>query len=138
MQGVLDLSFRVSEGQSPEVVDDEWCETRCTEAPHFEPWVGGVDVGEESNDKEIHCLDKIVHQRNDRTQLSLIYDPVVIGLQSAKVYVFSDSVLCLGKVPECNEAWKERVARIRAEKSCRDLECQWRVYGIRVAGFTTL
>ena len=35
----------------------------------------------------------------------------VINLQRAKVYVFSDSVLCLGKVqqhPESNEAWKKR------------------------------
>ena len=52
--------------------------------------------------------------------MSLINDPVVINLQSTKVYVFSDSVLCLGKVlqhPECNEAWKNRVAGVRAEKS---------------------
>ena len=72
------------------------------------------------NDEEIYCLDKIVYQRNTWTQLSLINDPVVIGLQSAKVYVFSDSVLCLGKVlqhPECNEAWKNRVAGVRAEKT---------------------
>ena len=51
-----------------------------------------------NNDEEIYCLDKIEYQRNTWTQLSLINDPVVIGLQSAKVYVFSDSVLCLGKV----------------------------------------
>ena len=71
------------------------------------------------NDEEIYCLDKIEYQRNTWTQLSLINDSVVIGLQSAKVYVFSDFVLCLGKVlqhPECNEAWKTRVAGIRAEK----------------------
>ena len=76
------------------------------------------------NDEEIYCLDKIVYQRNTWTQLSLINDPVVINLQSTKVYVFSDSVLCLGKVlqhPECNEAWKNRVAGVRAERSYRDL-----------------
>ena len=58
-------------------------------------------------------------------QLSLINDPVIINLQSTKVYVFSDSVLCLGKVlqhPECNEAWKNRVAGVRAERSYRDYE----------------
>ena len=69
--------------------------------------------------KKFYCLDKIEYQRNTWTQLSLINDPVVIGLQSAKIYVFSDSVLCLGKVlqhPECNDAWKNRVAGIRAEK----------------------
>ena len=44
------------------------------------------------NDEEIYCLDKIVYQRNTWTQLSLINDPVIISLQSRKVYVFSDSV----------------------------------------------
>ena len=66
------------------------------------------------NDDEIHCLDKVVYQSNSWTKLSLINDPVIIGLQSTKVYVFSDSVLCLGKVlqhPECNEAWKKQSCR---------------------------
>ena len=59
------------------------------------------------NEEEIYCLDKVVYQKNSWTRLSLINDPVIISLQSTKVYVFSDSVLCLGKVlqhPECNEA----------------------------------
>ena len=97
------------------------------------------------NDEEIYCLDKIEYQRNTWTQLSLINDPVVIGLQSAKVYVFSDSVLCLGKVlqhPECNEAWKNRVAGVRAEKNYSDFddvkgesaEFEWNIF----PGFTTL
>ena len=50
---------------------------------------------------------------------------MIISLQSTKVYVFSDSVLCLGKVlqhPECNEAWKNRVAGVRAERNYRDFE----------------
>ena len=87
----------------------------------------------------------IEYQRNTWTQLSLINDPVVIGLQSAKVYVFSDSVLCLGKVlqhPECNEAWKNRVAGVRAEKNYSDFddvkgesaEFEWNIF----PGFTTL
>ena len=86
-----------------------------------------------------------MYQRNTWTQLSLINDPVVIGLQSAKVCVFSDSVLCLGKVlqhPECNQAWKDRVAGIRSEKSYRDYdaingestEFEWNIF----PGFTTL
>ena len=50
------------------------------------------------NEEEIYCLDKVVYQKNSWTQLSLINDPVIISLQSTKVYVFSDSVLCLGKV----------------------------------------
>ena len=97
------------------------------------------------NDEEIYCLDKIVYQRNTWTQLSLINDPVIISLQSTKVYVFSDSVLCLGKVlqhPECNEAWKDRVAGVRAEKNYSDFEdvkgelaeFEWNIF----PGFTTL
>ena len=98
-----------------------------------------------NNEEEITGLDKILYQKNSWTQLSLINDPVVINLQSTKVYVFSDSVLCLGKVlqhPEFNEAWKNRVAGVRAEKSYRDYdaingestEFKWNIF----PGFTTL
>ena len=63
----------------------------------------------------------------------------------AQVYVFSDSVLCLGKVlqhPESNEAWKNRVAGVRAERSYRDYdaingestEFEWNIF----PGNTTL
>ena len=97
------------------------------------------------NEEEIYCLDKIVYQKNSWTQLSLINDPVIINLQSTKVYVFSDSVLCLGKVlqhPECNEAWKNRVAGVRAEKDYSDFddirgesaEFEWDIF----PGFTSL
>ena len=59
--------------------------------------------------------------------------------------MFSDSVLCLGKVlqhPECNQAWKDRVAGIRAEKDYSDFddikgesaEFEWNIF----PGFTTL
>ena len=69
---------------------------------------------------------------------------MIINLQSTKVYVFSDSVLCIGKVlqhPECNEAWKNRVAGVRAERSYRDYdaingestEFEWNIF----QGFTT-
>ena len=97
------------------------------------------------NEEEISGLDKILYQKNSWTQLSLINDPVIINLQSTKVYVFSDSVLCLGKVlqhPECNEAWKNRVAGVRAERSYRDYddvsgestEFEWNIF----PGFTSL
>ena len=98
-----------------------------------------------NNQEEINCLDKILYGKNSWTHLSLIHDEVVINLQSTKVYVFSDSVLCLGKVlqhPECNEAWKNRVAGVRAERSYRDYdaingestEFEWNIF----PGFTTL
>ena len=41
----------------------------------------------------------------------LIGDETIINLQRAKVYVFSDAVLCLGRIhqnPNANEAWKNR------------------------------
>ena len=78
-----------------------------------------------NNQEEINCLDKILYGKNSWTHLSLINDTVVINLQSTKVDVFSDSALCLGKVlqhPECNEAWKNRVAGVRAERSYRDYD----------------
>ena len=94
--------------------------------------------------KKLLVWTKILSQKNSWTQLSLINDSVIINLQSTKVYVFSDSVLCLGKVlqhPECNEAWKNRVAGVRVEKSYRDYdavsgestEFEWNIF----PGFTT-
>ena len=70
---------------------------------------------------------------------------VVINLQSTKVYVFTDSVLCLGRVLQhrvSNEAWKNRIAGVKAEKSYRDYdaingestEFEWNIF----PGFTTL
>ena len=98
-----------------------------------------------NNQEEINGLDKILYGKNSWTHLSLINDEVVINLQSTKVYVFSDSVLCLGKVLqhlESNEAWKNRVAGARAERSYRDYaavngestEFEWNIF----PGFTTL
>ena len=97
------------------------------------------------NEEEIYCLDKVAYQKNSWTQLSLINDPVIVSLQSTKVYVFSDSVLCLGRVlqhTECNEAWKSRVAGVRAERNYRDFEdvtgesteFEWNIF----PGFTSL
>ena len=54
---------------------------------------------------------KFIGERNSWKQLLLIGDETVIDLQRAKVSVFSDSVLCLGKIhqhPESNEAWKKK------------------------------
>ena len=60
-----------------------------------------------NNQEEIHGLDKIHWRKDSWRQLSLIGDETVINLQRTKVYVFSDSVLCLGRIlqhPESNEA----------------------------------
>ena len=98
-----------------------------------------------NNQDEINGLDKIQWEKYSWTRLSLIGDEVVINFQRTKVYVFSDSVLCLGKVlqhPNSNEAWKNRVAGARSEKSYRDYdaingestEFEWNIF----PGFTTL
>ena len=75
----------------------------------------------------------------------MIGDETVINLQRTKVYVFSDSVLCLGRVlqhPDSNEAWKRKIEWISADKSYRDCdgingeptEFEWNIF----PGFTTL
>ena len=87
----------------------------------------------------------ILWGKNSWKRLSLIGDETVINLQRTKVYVFSDSVLCLGKVLrhlDSNEAWKNTIAGIRSEKSYRDFdaingestEFEWNIF----PGFTTL
>ena len=98
-----------------------------------------------NNQDEIHGLDKIQWEKDSWTRLSLIGDETVINLQSTKVYVFSDSVLCLGRVlqhPDSNEAWKNRVTGIQSGKSYRDYdaingestEFEWNIF----PGFNTL
>ena len=98
-----------------------------------------------NDQEEIHGLDKIHWEKNSWKRLSLIGDETVINLQSAKVYVFSDSVLCLGRIlqhPDSNEAWKNRISGVKAEKTYRDIdgingeptEFEWNIF----PGFTTL
>ena len=105
------------------------------------------DISEKlvSEQEEINNVDKIYWKNHSWKQLSLIGDVTVINLQRTKVYVFSDSVLCLGKVhqyPESNEAWKKRIEWIINEESYRDYdgingeptEFEWIIF----PGFTTL
>ena len=77
--------------------------------------------------------------------LSLIGDEQVISLQRTKVYVFSDSVLCLGKVnenPQSNIAWEDRLTWFKSSKEYRVLdridgepvEFEWNIF----PGFNTL
>ena len=99
-------------------------------------------VGEQD---EINDLDNIHWGKNSWKQLSLIGDETVINLQRTKVYVFSDSVLCLGKIhqhPESNQAWKKKIEGITTDQSYRDYdgingeptEFEWNIF----PGFTTL
>ena len=60
---------------------------------------------------DIYGVTPINWEDSSWKQLSLVSDEEVISLSHAKAYVFSDSVLCLGKVnqnPEPNSAWEEK------------------------------
>ena len=94
---------------------------------------------------EISNLETIGWEKHSWKYLSLIGDERIINLQRAKVYVFSDSVLCLGKThqnPDANEAWKKRIEWITTSQSYRDFdgisgeptEFEWNIF----PGFTTL
>ena len=98
-----------------------------------------------SDQDEINGLDIIHWRKNSWRQLSWIGDETLINLQRTKVFVFSDSVLCFGRIlehPESNEAWKNRIAGVMSEKSYRDFdgingeptEFEWNIF----PGFTTL
>ena len=94
---------------------------------------------------EIFNVDRIHWEKHSWKHLSLVGDETVINLQRAKVYVFSDSVLCLGRVhqhPQSNEAWKDRIGWIVTDEIYRDYdgingeppEFEWNIF----PGFTTL
>ena len=98
-----------------------------------------------SEQDEIFKVDTIPWEKHSWKYLSLIGDETIINLQSTKVYVFSDSVLCLGRVhqhPKSNEAWKDKIGWITTDQSYRDYdgisgeptEFEWNIF----PGFTTL
>ena len=77
--------------------------------------------------------------------MSLIGDERVITLQRTKVYVFPDSVLCLGKIfenPQSNDAWEERLGWFKSSPVYRNfdridgeqMEFEWNIF----PGFNTL
>ena len=76
-------------------------------------------------------------------QLSLVNDEEVISLSHAKVYVISDSVLCLGKMnqnPTSNVAWKLSWFKNSSQYRTLDpidwepMEFEWNIF----PGLTTL
>ena len=78
-----------------------------------------------SEQDEIFNVEKIHWEKLSWKHLSLIGDEIVITRQRAKVYVFSDSGLCLGRVhqhPQSNEAWKDRIGWIITDESYRDYD----------------
>ena len=69
-----------------------------------------------SEQDEISGLETIGWENLSWKNLSLIGDERAINLQRTKVYVFSDSVLCLGKIfenPQSNDAWEEKIGMVQ-------------------------
>ena len=67
-------------------------------------------ISEQSD--ETYAVNTINWEDSSWKHLSLIGDEEVISLQHTKVNVFSDSVLCFGKMnenPQSNYAWEDRL-----------------------------
>ena len=74
---------------------------------------------------EISGLETIGWENHSWKYLSLICDERVINLQRTKVYVFSDYVLCLGKVYEnrqSNTAWEQRLGWFKSSPFYRNFD----------------
>ena len=100
-------------------------------------------VSEQSD--EIYGVKTINWEDSSWKYLSLIGDEQVISLQRTKVYIFSDSVLCLGKMnenPQSNMAWENRLTWFKRSPEYRALdkidgepmEFEWHIF----PGFNTL
>ena len=98
-----------------------------------------------SEQDEISGLEAIGWENHSWKYLSFIGDERIINLQRTKLYVFSDSVLCLGKIllhPESNEPWEQRLGWIKSSQSYRNFdridgeptEFEWNIF----PGFKTL
>ena len=100
-------------------------------------------ISEQSD--EVYGVNTINCEDSSWKHLSLVSDEQVISLQRTKIYVFSDSVLCLGKMnenPQSNIAWEDRLTRFKSSPEYRVLdkidgepmEFDWNIF----PGFTTL
>ena len=91
-----------------------------------------------SEQDEIYGVKTIKWKDSSWKYLSLIGDEQVISLQRTKVYVFSDSVLCLGKIqenPQSSNAWEQRYwsgsKHLRNSETWTELTAsQWNSSGI--------
>ena len=98
-----------------------------------------------SEQDEIYGVKTIDWENSSWKYLSLIGDEQIINLQRTKVYVFSASVLCLGKMnenPRSNIAWEQRLGWFKSSPEYRTLdridgepmEFEWNIF----PGFNTL
>ena len=74
---------------------------------------------------EIYGVTPINWEDSSWKHLSLIGDEEVISLSNTKVYVFSDSVLCLGRMnenPQSNYAWEDRLTWFKSSSEYKTLD----------------
>ena len=94
---------------------------------------------------EIYGMSTINWEDSSWKYLSLVGDEEVISFLHTNVYVFPDSVSCLGKVnenPQSNIAWEDRLKWFKSSPEYRTLdridgepiELEWNIF----TGFTTL
>ena len=94
---------------------------------------------------EISGVETIGWENSSWKYLSLVGDEQVTSLLHRKVYVFSDSVLCLGKMnenPRSNIAWEQRLEWFKSSPEYRawdridgePMEFEWNIF----PGFNTL
>ena len=105
----------------------------------------GISARLVSEQDEISGLETIGWENHSWKYMSLIGDERVINLQRTKVYVFSDSVLCLGEILEntqSNDAWEEGLGWFKSSSVYRNfdridgelMELEWNIF----PGFNTL
>ena len=98
-----------------------------------------------SEQDEISGLETIGWENHSWKYLSLIGEERIINLQRTKVYVFSDSVVCLDKIfenPQSNDAWEQRSGWIKSSQHFRNfdridgepMEFEWNIF----PGYNTL
>ena len=98
-----------------------------------------------SEQDEISGLETIGRENHSWKYLSLIGEARIINLQRTKVYVFSDCVLCLGKIfenPQSNDAWEQRLGWFKSSREYRNfdridgepMDFEWNIF----PGFNTL
>ena len=85
------------------------------------------DISEKlvSEQDDIYGVKTINWENSSWKYLSLIGDEQFISLQRTKVHVFSDSVLCLGKMnenPQSNIAWEDRLTWFKSSPEYRTLD----------------
>ena len=78
-----------------------------------------------SEQDEISGLETIGWENHSWRYLSPTGDERIINLQRTKVYVFSDSVLCLGKIlenPQSNDAWEQRLGCLKSSSKYKNFD----------------